>query len=159
MSITDDSLHQVTRAAVAAGALFIDQQGRVLLVRPTYKPYWDIPGGYVESGESPYDGCRREVLEELGIEPPIGELIAVDWAPHPSDGDKLLFIFDGGHLPYAMTSAIKLQEQELSEYRFIAIEDLPQFTITRLADRLKQALVARANRHPTYLERGERRTA
>jgi len=35
---------------VAAGALFFGDQGRVLLVHPTYKDTWDIPGGYVECG-------------------------------------------------------------------------------------------------------------
>ena len=53
---------------VAAGALFLDAEGRVLLVHPTYKDTWDIPGGYVERGESPAAACRREVLEELGID-------------------------------------------------------------------------------------------
>jgi len=66
---------------VAAGVLFRDAQGRVLLVKPTYKDGWDIPGGYVEPGESPKQAARREVLEELGIEPPIGRLLVVDWAP------------------------------------------------------------------------------
>jgi ADP-ribose pyrophosphatase YjhB (NUDIX family) len=48
---------------VAAGALFVDEQDRVMLVRPTYKPYWDVPGGYVEKGESPLQACIREVAE------------------------------------------------------------------------------------------------
>ncbi|MBO0851081.1 MAG: NUDIX hydrolase, partial [Pseudonocardia sp.] len=52
---------------VAAGALFVDG-GRVLLVRKTYGNRWDIPGGYVDRGESPRAACRREVREEIGIE-------------------------------------------------------------------------------------------
>ncbi|MBX6722278.1 MAG: NUDIX hydrolase, partial [Dactylosporangium sp.] len=39
---------------------------RVLLVRPTYKPYWDIPGGYVQPGESPLAACKREIRASLG---------------------------------------------------------------------------------------------
>jgi 8-oxo-dGTP diphosphatase len=50
---------------VSAGALFVDEYDRVLLVEPTYKSYWDIPGGYVEPGESPLAACAREVHEEL----------------------------------------------------------------------------------------------
>ena len=53
---------------VAAGALFFDDAGRVLLVHPTYKDTWDIPGGYVERGESPAAACRRELQEELGLD-------------------------------------------------------------------------------------------
>ena len=52
---------------VAAGALFSDESGRVLLVKPTYKKTWDIPGGYVEPGESPRAACIREIREELGL--------------------------------------------------------------------------------------------
>jgi ADP-ribose pyrophosphatase YjhB (NUDIX family) len=38
---------------MAAGALLFDEDGRILLVEPTYKPYWEIPGGVVEADESP----------------------------------------------------------------------------------------------------------
>jgi len=50
---------------VAADALFVDEQDRVMLVRPTYKNHWDIPGGYVEEGKTPLQACMREVSEEL----------------------------------------------------------------------------------------------
>ena len=65
--MTDPSASFAT-PRVAAGALFFDDQGRVLLVHPTYKDTWDIPGGYVERGESPAAACRRELKEELGID-------------------------------------------------------------------------------------------
>ncbi len=44
----------VATPRVAAGVLFRDAAGRVLLVKPTYKDGWEIPGGYVERGESPH---------------------------------------------------------------------------------------------------------
>jgi 8-oxo-dGTP diphosphatase len=78
--------------------LFCDDEGRVMLVRPTYKPHWDIPGGYVEPDESPYQACLREVGEEPGITPRLGDLLVVDWAPANHEGDKILYIFDGGTL-------------------------------------------------------------
>src|SRR6201989_3012499 len=83
---------------VAAGALIRDPYGRILLVKPTYKDGWDIPGGYVEPGESPAQACQREIREEIGLSRELGRLLLVDWAPHPSEGDKLLFVFDGGTL-------------------------------------------------------------
>lgn len=70
---------------VAAGVLFRDDAGAVLLVKPTYKAGWDFPGGYVEPGESPKQDAQREVREELGFEADIGELLVVDWAPHPDE--------------------------------------------------------------------------
>jgi 8-oxo-dGTP diphosphatase len=52
-----------------------DGEGRILLVRrksPPYKGAFGLPGGFVEIGETVEAACRREVLEETGIE--IGEL-------------------------------------------------------------------------------------
>ena len=86
-------------------------QGRVLLVRPTYKPHWDVPGGYVEPGESPTSACAREVREELGIEPMLGSLLVVDWAPNAGEGDKMLFIFDGGELAPNQEASIASNQQ------------------------------------------------
>ena len=63
---------------VAAGALFLDDRGRVLLVHPTYKDTWDVPGGYVERGESPAAACQRELKEELRIDRAPILLINVD---------------------------------------------------------------------------------
>lgn len=60
----------LARKRMAAGALFRDVAGRVLLVEPTYKENWEVPGGAVEQDESPTAACRREVLEELGLDRP-----------------------------------------------------------------------------------------
>jgi ADP-ribose pyrophosphatase YjhB (NUDIX family) len=54
-----------------AGALCIDGEGRLLLARRGARPFagrWDIPGGFLDEGEHPLDGLRRELLEETGLE-------------------------------------------------------------------------------------------
>lgn len=140
---------------MAAGALFFDADGRILMVQPTYKDYWDIPGGYVEAGESPRQAVMREVREELGITPPMGPLLAVDWAPTDAEGDKVLYLFDGGELSQEMLAAVTLQADELKAFAYVAPEEITQRTISRLARRIRAAAEARAKGTPIYLEHGQ----
>lgn len=140
---------------VAAGALFVNDAGAVLMLRPTYKDYGDIPGGYVEPGESPRAACVREVREELGIEPPIGRLLVVDWAPNDSEGDKMLFIFDGGTISPDLLGRIQLQADEVGDFGYCPADQLSEATIPRLVRRLSAALSARADGSTRYLEHGE----
>lgn len=139
---------------VAAGALFFDDEGRVLLVRPSYKNHWDIPGGYVEPGESPRAACAREVEEELGLTPALGPMLVVDWAPAEHEGDKLLFIFDGGSLTAEQESKIRFADGELAECRYVTAEALGQYGPPRLARRIRTAIVARSDGGSTYAEHG-----
>ena len=138
---------------VAAGALFRDAGGRMMLVKPHYKQEWDIPGGMVEADETPSEACAREVAEELGLKITVGPALVVDWAPHPTQGDKLLFVFDGGILPAADLSAIRFVDGEITEWAFVAPEDLEDFTVARLARRLRAAVPGQTR----YLEQGVHR--
>ena len=146
---------KMARPRMAAGALFFDEHDRILMVEPAYKDYWDIPGGYVEHGESPREACIREVREELGITPPIGRLLVVDWAPNPGEGDKVLYLFDGGVLNANAIGSVDLQRDELVGFSFIILDELPARTITRLARRIAAAAAARHGQGVAYLERGE----
>ncbi|KJK54259.1 NUDIX domain-containing protein [Streptomyces sp. NRRL F-4428] len=139
---------------MAAGALFFDEEDRVLLVEPSYKDYGDIPGGYVEEGESPRQACVREVQEELGIAPHIGRLLVVDWAPNPGEGDKVLYLFDGGHLSADDRRKIAVEANELRGYDFHNIGELAERTIPRLVRRITAGVEARANGVTAYLEHG-----
>lgn len=80
---------QAERVA-AAGAVVLDAQGRVLLVkrgRPPGRGQWTLPGGKLEPGETPADAVVREVLEESGIHARVvGELGVV-----PVDADGYRF--------------------------------------------------------------------
>jgi 8-oxo-dGTP pyrophosphatase MutT (NUDIX family) len=58
----------------AARVVLLDREGRIFLVNSEdpadhrKPPWWEIPGGGMDAGESSEDACRRELLEETGIE-------------------------------------------------------------------------------------------
>ncbi|MEU5779758.1 NUDIX hydrolase [Micromonospora lupini] len=152
--MTANEMPPVATPRVAAGVLFFDNEGRVLLVRPSYKEHWEIPGGYVEPGESPRAGCNREIQEELGLTPALGPMLVVDWAPAEHEGDKLLFIFDGGSLNAEQERDIHFVDGELTEWRYVSAESLEQYGPPRLARRIRTAIAARSNGMSAYAEHG-----
>jgi len=58
------------RFTVTAGAVIQNEQGQVLLLKHTFRAGsgWGLPGGFLEGGEQPIDGLRRELREEIGLE-------------------------------------------------------------------------------------------
>jgi ADP-ribose pyrophosphatase YjhB (NUDIX family) len=48
--------------------VLVEDGDRVLLLKPSYRRAWGMPGGLLQRGESPADGARREAREELGVE-------------------------------------------------------------------------------------------
>ncbi|MFE5046780.1 NUDIX domain-containing protein [Streptomyces sp. NPDC056637] len=155
MAAMNEHEAKMAHPRMAAGVLFFDAEGRVLMVEPTYKDYWEIPGGYVETGESPLQAAVREVEEELGITPPVGSLLAVDWAPSTGEGDKVLYIFDGGQLTPESLAAVTLQAEELKDFAFLSPDEINGRTIPRLARRILAAVEARSKSTPIYLEHGQ----
>ena len=53
---------------VGAMCIIERSDGRVLLVRQTYRNRWGLPGGLVARREAPADAARREVAEEVGLD-------------------------------------------------------------------------------------------
>lgn len=138
---------------MGAGCLFYDEHGRVLLVKPTYKPVWEIPGGVVEYNESPKQCCRREVREELGLEREIGRLLIVDYN-HTTDAksESLMFIFDGGILSPTETTSIQLCPDELCDLDFFAPDALPEAMTDSLRERVWVAWQRLAEPEDVYWE-------
>ena len=144
------------RKRMAAGVLFTDALGRVLLVEPTYKEPWEIPGGTVEEGESPYLGATREVTEELGLDVVPGQLLVVDWVPLSSERTEgMMFIFDGGTLDQALAATIQLPADELRSWAWHTMDEAVARLTPLLHRRLVAALLAERRGMTLYLENGE----
>lgn len=48
--------------------LIKDANGKILLLDDAGSGFWDLPGGHLESGETPAEAVQREVREETGLE-------------------------------------------------------------------------------------------
>lgn len=140
----------------ASGVLYFDGPERILLVHPTYKEGWELPGGYLMPGETPTSALRREILEELGTPLPVRGLLVVDWAPGEREGDKVLFVYDGGGLTDEQLASIRVDGVEIDRYAYHDRDELDGLLIPRLARRVRAAIEAKAQGATVYLEHGRR---
>lgn len=121
----DHYLQKIPRKRCSAGAIFLNDQGEILLVKPGYKDNWIIPGGAVNAYESPRDGCIREIKEEIGLTIGRPEFVGIIHAPRPEKNDEVIhFIFYGGILSSKQINQIKIEQSELDEYRFVPIDEV-----------------------------------
>jgi 8-oxo-dGTP diphosphatase len=144
---------------MGSAVLFTDPADRVLLVEPTYKDYWEIPGGAVEADESPYQAAVRESKEELGLSVSPGRLLVVDWVP-PRSGrtEGVMFVYDGGLLSPAETTEIRLPADELKGWAWCNLVEVRQRMTQLLSRRVEAAVQARTDGGTAYLESGQRVT-
>jgi len=143
------------RKRMGAGVLFVDDQARALLVEPTYKNYWEFPGGAVEADESPYSAAQREIREELGLSVRPGRLLVVDWVPpHPGRTEGVMFIYDGGELSADQAATIKLPADELRSWAWCTRREADTRLSDLLARRAAAARTARTEGATIYLEDG-----
>ncbi|MFN8085198.1 MAG: NUDIX hydrolase [Dermatophilaceae bacterium] len=137
----------------SAGALIFDSAGRLLILKPTYKAGWTIPGGVMENdGESPWQACQREVWEETGLRITQGRLAAVDTRPARSNRALgLRFLFDCGRYDDQVLAGITVQTLEVSEYRLVPLAA----ALERLRPPVRRRVAAAvASTQCVYLEDG-----
>lgn len=106
------------------GALIVDHD-RLLLVKRNIAPYkgwWDIPGGFLRTGEHPEDGIRREVKEETGLIISPVEIIRIIMDKYGPDGDDTLNIF---YLTQVVGGTLKAGS-DASEFRWFEKDNLPK---------------------------------
>ncbi|GAA5031970.1 GNAT family N-acetyltransferase [Actinopolymorpha pittospori] len=142
------------RTRLIAHVVIRDNQGRIMLAETTYKTDWELPGGVVETFESPREGAARETWEELGIELPIGKLLCVDWLP-PWRGwdDAVELLFDGGIHGPELLSRLTLQPREIRRVEFCTLEQARERCLPGTHRRLV-AVVGAPEGRVLYLERG-----
>ncbi|KAB7839634.1 NUDIX hydrolase [Streptomyces mobaraensis] len=141
-----------TRIGASAAAIVTDSEGRVLIVNPLHKPRWNLPGGRINAGELPRAALARELQEELGLDLPIGDLLVHAYVQTEGDGHAY-YVFDAPTLTPAQQASIRLQEDELGEFRFVEASKLaPQLIPPHALAAWKATLLAREEQRVQFIE-------
>ena len=139
----------------AAGVLLRDDNDRVLLMKPTYKPYWQLPGCVVDQDESPLAATIRATRERLGLTIAPDRLLVSDWvAPTPSRIEGLLFVFDGGDPLTSEQVAQIVLSPAFETWAFSEDDELAERLPQHMLDRTRAAVRAREAGTTLYLENG-----
>lgn len=102
----------------SCGIILINDEGEYLILR--HQPgHWDFPKGHVEAGEAEEETALREIREETGLR---AEII-------PGFRETINYLVKG-HIPKEvvffigrpLTCEVTLQEEEISDYRFLPYE-------------------------------------
>lgn len=124
-----------------------------MILKPSYKKGWTVPGGQIEpTGESPWEACQRETREECGLEIAQSRLVCVDFLrPRPNRPGGVRFLFDCGTFSERELRVIRLQEDEITEYRFAAVTEATTLLSGPVRRRVAAGIVAK---RCVYLEDG-----
>lgn len=124
---------------IGAFAIILDDEKRVLLChRPDYD-LWNLPGGGLEFGETPWECVVREVKEEVGLEVEVTDLAGVYSKRKKAD---LVFSF----ICKTVGGEIKLSD-EADKIEYFSFKDIPKNTIPKQVERIKDVL-DRQNERP-----------
>jgi len=116
-----------------AGAFVVifDEQRRVLLCHRRDFDAWNLPGGGVEEGESPWYAAIRETREEVGLAVEIVRLTGLYWKPKMSE---LVFNFEG-----RITSGVPSTSDEADAVGYFAVDEIPVNTSPAQLERIREA--------------------
>lgn len=156
MARTDPSsqalIDRIAVSGTVAAAFITDSAGQVLLVKPASRDEWGFVGGWVDRGESPHQGCAREIAEEIGLVLQVGDLLVLDWLTETGYVDEPLtfYLFDGGVIEDR--DQIRLRAGEIEEFGFFPPEQAllrsGEFNRARLALALEARRTGRAVYQP-----------
>jgi ADP-ribose pyrophosphatase YjhB (NUDIX family) len=125
-----------SRFTVGMFGIILDDQKRALLCHRRDHDLWNLPGGSLESGEPPWDGLRREVREETGLEVEVSRLAGVYSKP---EQDEIVLSF----VCKSVGGEITLND-EADKIGYFEISKLPPNTVPKQVERIKDAIAGQA---------------
>lgn len=153
--MTENWYQTLPKKRSASGVFLTNDSGHVLLVKPSYRDYWQLPGGCIDDNESPGQAAIREVREELGLSLQQVTMRCLDYNNLPVKGESYQFIFDGGVLDEQMIAQIVLEEKELVDFAFLPLEQAIPMLSEETQRRFRSAFDPKNQGRFVYLENGK----
>ncbi|MFE0021812.1 NUDIX domain-containing protein [Amycolatopsis sp. NPDC059021] len=128
---------------MSADVLLRDEDGRLLLVKPALKAFWDLPGGVVGPAESPRSAARRRLSDKLGLAVTPGRLLVLEWVgPHESWAGQLMFVFDAGSLEAGRADTVRPVSEGIEDLAFVTLDEARNLLRSDVMSLLEKSLIA-----------------
>lgn len=121
-----------TSFSIGVFGIIFDDQNRVLLCHRKDYDLWNLPGGALEAGEAPWEGVKREVKEETGLDVEVSKLTGVYGK---QDKNEIVFAF----LCKVIDGEITLND-EADQIHYFDTDKLPANTVPKQVERIQDAL-------------------
>jgi mutator protein MutT len=106
-----------------------NEENRVLLCLRNDYNIWNLPGGGLEKGETPWQGIIREVKEETGLNIEVIKLIGVYSKPNK---DEIVFSFECNIIDGEL-----ILNEEAKDIKYFSLDKIPENTVVKQVERIK----------------------
>ncbi|MCD4761306.1 NUDIX hydrolase [bacterium] len=138
---------------ISVGVMFFNRQNKLLILKPNYRRYWILVGGTVDKNESPLQAAKREVKEEINFSLKKLQPVSVSYKRRDAYmGEAVYWLFYGGILTDKQIKNIKLQVDEMDDYKFVSIKQAVKILNNTAGPRLLACMKAIKNKNVIYME-------